>query len=68
MLILFAKLTALSRILNYMELPKRRILINAFLKLSLTITCLKYVYFSFSYRKSYYYNIPDHYSHKKETS
>ena len=31
------KLTAFSRITNYMELPKRRILMNAFLKLNLTI-------------------------------
>ena len=34
------KLSALSRITNYMELPKRSIRINAFLKFSLTIAPL----------------------------
>ena len=30
------KLTAFSRIINYMEISKRHILVNAFLKLNLT--------------------------------
>ena len=34
------KLSSLSRITNYMEIPKRRILMNAFLKLRLTTALL----------------------------
>ena len=34
------KLSSLSRITNYMEIPKRRTLMNAFLKLSLTTALL----------------------------
>ena len=44
----YRKLTELSRIASYMELPKRCILMNAFLKLNLTNTLFIWMLYSHS--------------------